>query len=160
MPSRRPLATRFMEKFIVADNGCWLWVAATAIAKREKAQQPPFGVIGLGVGRKTIKASRASWLIHKGEIPPSLHVLHKCDNPLCVNPDHLFLGTRQDNMDDMKSKGRSASRERHGMHKLTEFAVKEIRRSSLSNRKLAEIYGVTSSTISTVKSGHTWKGVE
>jgi len=88
----------FEQKFIPEPNsGCFLWLG---------------GVSDRGYGRvrlfgKTAVASRASWILYRGAIPVGSHVLHRCDNPLCVNPDHLFLGTPQDNTDDMLAKGRN-----------------------------------------------------
>lgn len=88
---------RFNKKWMpISDISCWIWIAA----------EDSNGCARLLVDYKNEKASRVSWQIHKGQIPDGLHVLHKCDNRLCVNPDHLFLGTHDDNMRDMTAKGR------------------------------------------------------
>lgn len=79
---------------------CWWWHGA-------KNSQ---GYGKLRAGNKWWTAHRISYLLHKGKIPPDLWVLHRCDNPSCVNPDHLFLGTRQDNIEDARQKGRLANK--------------------------------------------------
>ncbi|WP_331186284.1 HNH endonuclease signature motif containing protein [Pseudomonas sp.] len=95
------LPARFWAKVIKAD-GCWKW----------SGSKHSFGygmIMKGGDAKKTkITASRASWLIHFGEIPEGLHVCHKCDNPECTNPDHLFLGTARDNSQDCIAKERRA----------------------------------------------------
>lgn len=96
---RKDLASRFEEMFIPEPNsGCWLWFGATV----------PDGYGSFGIAtNKTEKAHRVSWKLHKGPIPPDKHVLHTCDNRCCVNPDHLWLGTNEDNVADRVLKGRS-----------------------------------------------------
>jgi hypothetical protein len=84
---------------------CWRWMGLK--------DKDGYGRHRPGTGTAYMKAHRFSWLIHEGEIPPKLSVLHRCDKPDCVRPDHLFLGTHQDNMDDMVRKGRQARGERH-----------------------------------------------
>jgi len=79
-------------------NNCWVWTAS----KTQKING--YGVINFRGKRWT--SSRVSWILHNGEIPPGMCVLHKCDNPACVNPDHLFVGTYLDNVKDMMRKGR------------------------------------------------------
>lgn len=109
-PARRPLADRFWEK--VDRNGpvpphrpelgaCWVWTRAT--------NGGGYGKIGSGAGgeaERTLLAPRVSWDLANGPIPDGLWVLHHCDNPPCVRPDHLFLGTAKDNTRDMIGKGR------------------------------------------------------
>jgi len=80
-------------------SGCWLW--AKTLSR--------FGYGMFRIKRESYLAHRYSWTLHRGPIPVGLWVLHRCDVPACVNPGHLFLGTHQDNMDDMKRKGRGAN---------------------------------------------------
>lgn len=105
----RPFVERLENWSIpIPHCGCWLWLGALR-AKR-------YGSIKHN--GEYLAAHRASWMAHKGEIPAGLHVLHSCDVPLCINPDHLFLGTHQDNMDDKERKGRGnqPSGLRNGRH--------------------------------------------
>jgi hypothetical protein len=94
-----------------------------------------------------------------GEIPPGMHVLHHCDNPPCINPSHLFLGTQADNMRDKEQKGRGnhPQGERHGRAKLTEADVLMIRASALSNGALARQLGVTKKTVRRARDGRAWR---
>lgn len=88
----------FEHKFIPEPNtGCWLWTASLC---RD-------GYGNFYDGKRVIGAHRFSWQTYKGEIPEGLHILHKCDTPACVNPDHLSLGTHRDNMNDSLLKGRN-----------------------------------------------------
>lgn len=82
----------------VSDNGCWIFEGL----RHEDGYGKVFS------GSKYVGAHRYSWMYHKGGIPDGLSVLHKCDNPPCVNPDHLFLGTQLDNILDMRRKGRES----------------------------------------------------
>lgn len=90
---------RFWSKVQKTDD-CWLWTGTTW-------GQPEYA--RFKIGNKYSQASQYSWELHNGPMPEGLWALHRCDNPLCVNPAHLFVGTRQDNMDDMKAKGRGSS---------------------------------------------------
>lgn len=98
------LSERFFEKVaLIPFHTCWEWIGAVA--------SNGYGVINQG--RRTtgiMRAHRVSWEIHFGPVPDKLWVLHKCDNRTCVNPAHLFLGTRQDNVDDMVNKKRNVPR--------------------------------------------------
>lgn len=91
---------RFWERVSKQDNGCWLWTGHTN----------PRGYGVIAVNGTMWLAHRYSYQLHTGSIPDKLFVCHKCDVPSCVNPDHLFLGTHQDNMDDMAAKGRPRGR--------------------------------------------------
>jgi hypothetical protein len=102
----KSLSTRFAEKCVPEPNsGCWLWVGPD--------NGKGYGLLGIRNRPKKIRynllAHRASWTIHKGDIPEGALVLHKCDVRSCVNPDHLFLGSPKDNTQDMIAKGRRSS---------------------------------------------------
>ena len=89
---------RFEKHFMPEPNsGCWLWFGALDGYKK-------YGCFR--VGKKNLRAHRVSWELYRGSIPKGMQVLHKCDVPPCVNPDHLWIGTQRDNVNDMIRKGR------------------------------------------------------
>jgi hypothetical protein len=149
--TKRPLRERFDEKYILEpDTGCWLWTRSTSAS----------GYGRISVNGKPRKAHRASYEIHIGPIPDGLCVLHRCDTPACVNPEHLFLGTQQDNMADMNRKGRGARGERNGGTHLTERDILAIRADKRLHRLIAADYGVAGSQISVIKNRKTWRHVQ
>jgi len=125
---------------------CWEWTARLS-------ERGGYGEIKWGT--KTGKAHRIAYELVFGEVPESLFVCHGCDNPSCCNPDHLFAGTHQDNMDDMNRKGRGvnfvARGENHVESKLTDLQVSEIRRRYGSGKEnqsqLAKAFGVSQGLI-------------
>ena len=142
-----PLIDRFWSR-VDKSGDCWVWTAATT--------NGGYGVIrDTGRNGKIIRAHRLSWELHNGPIPAGIEVCHRCDNPPCVNPAHLFLGTHQDNVTDTVNKGRaSGGGPRGSLHhqaKLTEAQVLDIRAvyaaGTVSQRQLAREYGVDRGTI-------------
>lgn len=89
------LKERFF-KYVNKTDSCWIWTGSPNST----------GYGNLDIDGKKVKAHRVSWILHKGEIPEGMYICHTCDTPLCVNPEHLFLGTAKSNMQDMKDKGR------------------------------------------------------
>lgn len=138
------------------NSGCWLWMNAT-----QSRAKPSHGYGAIRISGKTVRAHRVSYEAHKGEIPDGMCVLHRCDNPSCVNPDHLFLGTMADNNNDRDNKGRTKTNprhgEEHGMVKLTPEQVLEIRQSPLKQRDTAKQYGVHQAQVHRIKSRKSWK---
>lgn len=133
--------------------GCRVWMGAT--------RDHGYGMIGFG--RKAIKAHRAAYMLAHGEIPAGegYHgtvVRHTCDVPSCVNPDHLEIGSQADNMVDVANRGNRKG-ERHHLRKLSDEAVREIRKSGESQTHLAKRFGVHPSTISFAKSGRCWSHI-
>ncbi len=127
------LARLISKTMPIPFSGCHIWMAGCMAS----------GYGQIGYKGKNAYAHRVSWMLQKGPIPDGMSVLHRCDTRCCVNPDHLFLGTQLENIHDMMSKGRARmkssgrgnplrknlrKRELHGMAKLTEGDVKEIRR--------------------------------
>ena len=147
-----PASVRFWKNVDRQEGGCWVWTAAKASTG-----------YGCFHDKRPYRTHRYSWLIHNGPIPAGLLVLHKCDNRLCINPDHLFLGTHAENSQDMVNKGRSKgpnnAGEKHGESKLTDAAVREIRESPLKGRELAAKFGVSESAVSMVRRGKSWTHV-
>lgn len=94
-------------KWVDEADDCWEWVGAK--------NKYGYGILSVAVSpdahggvRRNMRAHRVSWIVHHGDIPSGLNVLHRCDNRACVRPDHLFLGTQRDNFEDMVAKGRAA----------------------------------------------------
>jgi hypothetical protein len=139
-----------------AKDGCWEW--------RGNLDAKGYG--RFGVDYRIVAAHRFSYKISKGE-PGKLYVCHKCDNPCCVRPDHLFLGTYDDNMRDMREKGRGTKPptkrgEANLSSKLTEELVIRMRKdrdAGASVDELARRFGVGKSTVCRVVSGQSWKHV-
>lgn len=141
-------------------TGCWIW---TGDKDKNGYGLWQLKKVSLGGGRylrKRIRASRLSYEIHWGPIPDGMRVLHTCDNPPCVNPEHLFLGTPKQNSEDMAAKGRSPRGERQGRSKLTEVDVIEIRNSNETLEQLAARYGVSFQSISDAMNGRTWAHIK
>lgn len=148
----KPAEERFWNN-VQKTESCWVWTGSV----RCKTRKEIYG--SLSVNCKNVAAHRFSWELHFGEILGTLQVLHHCDNPLCVNPAHLFLGGTLENMQDKTRKGRQCKGESHGIAKLTEEKVRAIRllcSRGISRRSLARQFGVSSTTINRIISGERW----
>lgn len=131
-----------------SETGCWVW---------QRGKTKGYGSIREN-GRHVLVHRRA-FELWNGSIPKGLDVLHRCDNPPCCNPSHLFLGTDQDNQDDCYKKGRMPLGVNRPNAKLNENQIKDIRSSPLTVYELAKIYSVGIATISRVKNLVTYKSV-
>jgi hypothetical protein len=143
---------RFWEK-VETGRGCWLW--------RGTIKDGRYGVIGdEAPSRRQVYAHRLSWEIaNQRPVPDGLDVCHSCDNPPCVNPTHLFVGTRADNMADMKRKGRHRFGEGHQTGRLTDAQAREILRRALGGEPPGNIgieFGVSASHVENIRRGHRW----
>jgi hypothetical protein len=150
------LANRIMNSIgMIDDGGCWVWSRATSA-----------GYGSMTICGRSQRAHVVAWSISRRQtVPKGMCVCHSCDNPLCVNPDHLFLGTRSDNMNDMVSKGRhggpppSLSGEDNPASRLTSEKVDQIRlalRRGEVQQRIADRFGVSQSTISKINMGLSW----
>lgn len=149
-----PASECFFETFWAhvdrrGDDECWPWFAY----RNPKGYGRSFVRVD---GQVYVVPHRASWAIHHGP-PGCLHVLHHCDNPPCVNPKHLFLGTNEDNVRDRVAKGRTQKGHKHFKSHLTDADVRAIRASSESKAELGRKYGVTRATIAAILKRVTWK---
>ena len=142
---RGAVAEPFEDCFKVNESsGCWEWqkyLTGCGYGKR-------------GHAGKVYLAHRFSWLKYKGPIPSGLHVLHRCDNPCCVNPDHLFLGTHQDNM---KNRQQHLVGSLNGRAKLTVEQVLAIRADKRLLREVAKDFGIGVSRVHEIRVRKTWK---
>ena len=132
-------------------DGCWLWTGATTY----------YGYGSIDIDGRPYRAHRLSWELHNGSIPEGLNVLHTCDNPPCVRPDHLWLGTHAENMRDRDFKGRLVPPpirrgEDANAAKLTAEQVLAIREDTRSLRLIAADYDVSRSAISLIRRRKNW----
>lgn len=156
----KPLNIKFWEKVeMTSINDCWMWKAS----KNKKG----YGNFYVSIGNskdKHILAHRMAYILwnHLNEIPDGLQVLHRCDNPSCCNPAHLFLGTNQDNMNDMMQKGRRGDKsgEHNSQAKLTSedvFLMRNMRKMGMTYEKIAIEFGLHLSTVADICNGKSWK---
>ena len=155
----RNINDRFWAKVEKTDN-CWEWIGS----------KNNYGYGKIILLRKLISAHRLSWIIHNGDIPEGSHygtvcVLHKCDNPSCVNPDHLFLGTHSENMQDMLKKNRGAKQvgEEASNSKLNSSQVRIIRywwsMGNMTKSRIGKFFDVSYSAIDCIVRRKTWKHI-
>ena len=138
----------------INENGCWIW--------KKGRYNTGYGCISIGHQKQGL-AHRVSWRAFKGEIPKGLCVLHKCDVRNCVNPDHLFLGTYQDNVDDMTKKGREPRGESSGQSKLTELKVRQIKQlltTRVTHKEIAKRFNISRSQISAISRKEWWNHIK
>jgi hypothetical protein len=145
---------RFHAKYEIDPNTeCWVWTGM-----RKKLGYGRIKVVG---ARRYLLAHRVSWELYYGVIPPGICVCHACDVPACVNPNHLFLGTVQDNIRDKINKGRHRGwffpNRKSKRYKLTEENVLSIRERKMKESEYANFFGVTRATISDILKNRTWR---
>ena len=146
--------TRFEAKINKTD-GCWEWVASCAGAG--------YGQMKLPKQRKQEYSHRLAYMIYKGPIAEGQFVCHTCDNTKCCNPDHLFLGTQKENLQDMKTKNRHLAGAKNAMAKLTDSDVVKIRAclaAGMPQWQIAKAFGVKQMAISRIKTGARWSHVK
>jgi hypothetical protein len=147
----------FYDNTDVLDSGCMVW----------RGQKNRNGYGRVSVAGRLLAAHRHSWRLNHGDIPSGMHVCHRCDNPPCVNPDHLFVGTAKDNANDKFAKNRGSGKgarpgAQHHNARLTEDVVREIRyRASTgeSQKSIRESLGMCSSLVSRIVTRKRWAKV-
>lgn len=144
---------RFLEK-VIKTRSCWIWIGAIHTKKG-------YGAFYFKGSHQ--KAHRVSWQLFSGDITSGAHVLHKCDNPQCVNPRHLFLGTNADNIADRIKKGRGHLSARKGINnckaKLKEEDVLHIRKDTRKKKEIASEYGIHWKTVIRIQKRTLWSHI-
>ena len=160
---------RFRHNVIMEGGGCWVWLGF--------CNDAGYGILRTGTApnSRMERAHRLSWEFHNGPVPAGLQVLHHCDNPPCVRPSHLWLGTPSDNMSDKAAKGRSFYHPGRDLRrmvprgegmgraaKLTTAQVREIRAKAptCTHAALGREYGVSQSQIGEIVARRSWTHVE
>ncbi len=131
----------------ITESGCWIWMAGLH----------EFGYGQAQIARKHWSAPRLAWTVYKSEIPAGAWVLHRCDIPQCCNPNHLFLGTPRNNIDDMLAKQRQIRGEKSHKAKLMADVARAVRSSKEKLQVLADRHGVTIQAIWLIQHGKNWK---
>jgi hypothetical protein len=133
------------------NSGCWLWVGGLF--------PTGYGIFGLDKVRRAERAHRFAWEMANGAIPKGLDVCHDCDVRACVNPAHLYLGTRKRNMQDAIDRGRTSRGVGRPLAKLSDADVRAIRASASPSHELAKIYPVSSGRIRAIKRRKGWRHI-
>lgn len=165
MPRKYGSPEEHFWAFVQKTESCWLWIGTRSLGNW-KDRRPTYGQVTITTtdGRKRhINAHRLSWELFRGPIPDGLQVLHACDNPPCVNPDHLFLGTHQDNHADCAAKGRLSRGVDRYNAKVNPEIVRAMRAEHAGGAKathLAKKYGIHRSTVADIVHRYKWKEVD
>jgi hypothetical protein len=153
MSKHTPEITRFESKIYYGLDGCWYWLGA----------DNPEGYGGLYLNGRKIGAHRAAFILYKGYIPKGMYVLHSCDNPRCVNPDHLRLGTAHDNNMDQVERNRTTYGEKARSVKLTPMQVQVVREcaaAGYSQASIARYFKLSYGATNQIVQRKTWKRVQ
>ena len=153
--TRTPLSVRFW-RHVAKTEGCWFWTGNKLLSG--------YGVMHVrgkdGSRDCQLRVHRLSYELHYGQIAEGMDVLHRCDNPACVRPDHLFVGSAGDNARDKVSKGRQARGETHGHSLVTEAQVRELRSrfaaGGVTYKALGAEYGLSRSGATDIIKGKRW----
>lgn len=148
------LMNKLMSNTIKQPTGCWEW--------QKSKNKNGYGQIRLG--KTMVRTHRLSYQLFKGPIPVKMHVCHSCDNPSCINPDHLWVGTQKDNMKDMVNKGRSKGvnlGSKNPKSKLTEQQILEIREliGTIPVKEIAKKYNIGDIVIYNIKNRRLWNHI-
>lgn len=151
---KRTDPARIFERIVISESGCWLY--------QRGLSGKGYGIIS--IKDRAVQAHRVAYELRRGPIPEGLCVLHKCDVPRCINPDHLFLGTLGENNTDREQKGRSADRkgEANTRSKLTNEQIVSIIRDcegELSQAAVGRKYGISQQTVSKIVRRLRWAHV-
>ncbi len=144
-PCPRAVYSRFIEKTLIVESGCWEW---------QTAKKRRYGIFAVYVNGewKTIRAHRASWALHRGAIPEGMHVLHTCDNKRCVNPEHLELGSKSKNTKDAWERGLVGPWAR----KINFRIAQQICQATGTQSEIAAAFGISQSMVSSIRRGDSW----
>ena len=138
-------------------SGCWTWFGSKMKPSLANPRTLPYGRIRYN--NKVYLAHRFSWIVYRGGLASGDAICHRCDNPLFVNPDHLFRGTQKENIEDRDSKERQARGEKHGFARLTDDLVRRIRASDKTNVWWEKETGIHRATIRHARARMTWKHI-
>ena len=130
---------RFNAKIVIDEHGCHRW---QSVVKRD-------GYGHFWMNGRQFKAHRAAYLLFRGNIPNGMMVLHKCDVRCCVNPEHLFIGTMKDNVDDMDAKGRRRTRATLNAEQV--MTIRRLLAERQTQHRIASLLGITQSVVSRIK---------